>query len=129
MSNRATYTLYSQRRRLSGEIYWSVVGHAEPHADKEGFNLILFDRPNPRGELVLRLDRYAVPPEDTAAPPAKPLHRGHLQQHSQAKLYYQLLHPYPGTVLDDDRIEYEWLRAFAHICFTKDDWALIHRFL
>jgi hypothetical protein len=106
----------------------SPVGSATPHADGEGFDLTFSDKPNPHGELLLRAEQVKEAPHATAVPADQP-YRGHLRKHSQAKLYYKLLYPYPGEVFDDDRIEYQWHRAFAHACFTEEDWKLLHRFL
>jgi hypothetical protein len=126
--NRVIYLIISERRNLSGETYWCQVGCATPHADGNGFDLTFIEKPNPRGELMLVAENIEEPPVEPAVP-SKPPYRGLLRKHSQAKLYYKVLYPYPGEVFDDDRVEYQWPRAFARTCFTQDDWEHVHRFL
>lgn len=124
---RTGYLLLSTCRNLAGNIVFRQVGCATPHADGEGFDLTVFEKPNPRGELLLRTERIQQAHE--VAPITDKPHRGCLHKHLQAKLYYKMVYPYPGEVFDDDRVEYEWHRAFAQACFTEDDWDHVHRFM
>ena len=43
----------------------------------------------------------------------------------QAAIYAELICPPPGTRLDDDRVEFDWYRALADVCFTDTQWDCI----
>ena len=43
----------------------------------------------------------------------------------EAALYAELIYPPPGTRLDQDRVDFDWHRATAAVCFTRAQWACI----